>query len=52
MQASYFGFIAAAYGMAALALGGLGLWTFLDARSVTRRLKALEGERGARRPQP
>lgn len=49
MQSSYFGFIAAAYGMAAFALGALALWTFLDARSVSRRLKALEGERGARR---
>ncbi|ALN71682.1 MULTISPECIES: heme exporter protein CcmD [unclassified Aureimonas] len=50
MQASYFGFIAAAYAMAALALGGLGLWIFLDARQVARRLKGFEGEgRGAKR---
>ncbi len=50
MQGAYFGFIAAAYGMAAFALGALGLWTFLDARQVARRLKALESDgRSARR---
>lgn len=42
-------FVASAYGASALALGGLGLWAFLDARSVRRRLDRLEAARPARR---
>ncbi|MBB3934041.1 heme exporter protein D [Aureimonas phyllosphaerae] len=42
MAGSYVAFVAAAYGMAAVALGGLGLWVYLDARSVRRRLAELE----------
>ncbi len=48
MGGPYLGFIAAAYAMAGFALGGLALWVFLDARSVARRLRTLEGD-GARR---
>jgi heme exporter protein D len=46
MAGSYFAFVAAAYGMAAFALGALGLWVFLDARAVKRRLAALEAASG------
>ncbi|MCP3056629.1 heme exporter protein CcmD [Aurantimonas marianensis] len=45
---NYFGFIASAYGVSALALVGLALWVFLDARAQRRALKALEA-RGVRR---
>ncbi|MCQ8782987.1 heme exporter protein CcmD [Mangrovibrevibacter kandeliae] len=44
----YTGFIAAAYGISALALAGLGLWLFLDARARRAELKLLEA-RGVRR---
>ncbi|RIY01009.1 heme exporter protein CcmD [Aureimonas flava] len=46
MEDSYVAFVAAAYGMAGLALGALSLWVFLDARAVKRRLAALEGVSG------
>ena len=45
----YFLFVASAYGASALALGGLGLWLFLDARGVRRRLARLERAQGERR---
>ncbi|HEY9057646.1 MAG TPA: heme exporter protein CcmD [Aurantimonas sp.] len=45
---NYFGFIASAYGVSALALLALALWVFLDARAQRRALKALEA-RGVRR---
>lgn len=45
MTSDYFGFIAAAYGVSALVMAALCLYTFLDARSAARRLKALEGKR-------
>ncbi len=45
---NYFGFIASAYGVSALALVGLALWVFLDAKAQRRSLKALEA-RGVRR---
>ena len=48
MQTEYVAFIAAAYGVSALALAGLGLWILLDGRSVRAELKALEA-RGLRR---
>lgn len=42
MQSEYAAFIAAAYGVSAFALAGLGLWVVLDGRSVRAELKALE----------
>lgn len=45
---NYFGFIASAYGVSALALVGLASWVFLDAKAQRRALKALEA-RGVRR---
>ena len=51
MGGDYFGFIAAAYGLSALALAGLGAWVFVDARATRRRLSALEKTGiGRRRP--
>jgi heme exporter protein D len=48
MQNDYFGFILAAYATSALALGGLGLWVFLDARGRRAELASLEAS-GVRR---
>lgn len=48
MQGDYAVFIASAYGLSFLALAGLGLWVFLDARAVQAELKALEA-RGLQR---
>ncbi|KQT52057.1 transcriptional regulator [Aureimonas sp. Leaf454] len=48
MQGDYAAFILAAYGLSALALGGLGLWIFLDGREVRGELKGLE-DRGLKR---
>ena len=54
MQNEYFAFILSAYAASALALGGLGLWVFLDARSRRAELTALEASgvrrRSAREP--
>ena len=41
-------FIIASYGVSALTLGGLALWTVLDGRSVRRRLDELD-TRGVKR---
>ena len=41
-------FIIASYGVSALALGALALWTVLDGRSVRRRLDELDS-RGVKR---
>ncbi|RFC65319.1 heme exporter protein CcmD [Fulvimarina endophytica] len=48
MSGAYTGFILAAYGFSALAIGGLGLWTYLDARAQRRALADLDA-RGIRR---
>ena len=48
MQNEYYAFILAAYGISLVALLGLGLWVFFDARSQKLALKALE-DRGVRR---
>ena len=48
MSQDYFAFIASAYGISTVALVGLGLWVFLDARAQRRALKDLEA-RGVRR---
>ena len=48
MQNEYFAFIASAYGISTVALAGLGLWVFLDARAQRRDLKDLDA-RGVRR---
>lgn len=48
MQHDYFGFIASAYGISAIALAGLGFWVFIDARTQRRALQDLEA-RGVRR---
>lgn len=48
MQNDYFGFIAAAYGISALAILGLGLWILLDARARRAELRVLEAS-GIRR---
>ncbi len=42
MEGSYVAFVVAAYGMAGFALGALGLWVYLDARAVKRRLADLD----------
>lgn len=42
MQNDYFGFIASAYAVSALAILGLLLWVVLDARARRAELKALE----------
>ena len=48
MQHDYLAFIASAYGISTVALVGLGLWVFLDARAQRRALKDLDA-RGVRR---
>lgn len=48
MQNDYFGFIASAYGISALALIGLAAWVFLDARARRAEIAALEAS-GLRR---
>ncbi|WP_224001318.1 heme exporter protein CcmD [Aureimonas sp. SA4125] len=48
MQNDYFAFILAAYAVSALAVGGLGLWVFFDARGRRADLAALEAS-GVRR---
>ena len=48
MQDEYFAFVGAAYALSALALLGLGLWIYLDARAQKRALAGLEA-RGIRR---
>jgi heme exporter protein D len=48
MQNEYFGFIAAAYGISALALLGLAAWVILDARARRAEMAALEAS-GLRR---
>ena len=48
MQNDYFAFIASAYGISALAIAGLLLWVFLDARARSAELEALEAS-GIRR---
>ncbi|WP_185984426.1 heme exporter protein CcmD [Aureimonas mangrovi] len=49
MGGAYFGFVASAYAIPALALMALGAWTFLDARAARRDLKRLEESGAARR---
>ncbi|MAU97173.1 MAG: heme exporter protein CcmD [Fulvimarina sp.] len=51
MQADYFAFIASAYGISALAILGLAIWVFLDARAQRGALKALEAQGIRRRSQ-
>ncbi|ORE93864.1 heme exporter protein CcmD [Aurantimonas sp. 22II-16-19i] len=51
MQADYFAFIASAYGISALAILGLAIWVFLDARTQRGALKALEAQGIRRRSQ-
>ena len=48
MQNEYFAFVSAAYALSALALLGLGLWIYLDARAQKLALAELEA-RGIRR---
>lgn len=48
MQGQYFGFIASAYGISALAIAGLFAWVILDAKAQRRALATLEA-RGIRR---
>ena len=47
MQADYSLFVLAAYGLSALALGGLGLFALWDSRSVRRALDRLESGRAS-----
>ena len=54
MQSEYAAFVAAAYGLSALAIAGLVLWVVLDARARRAELRSLEAggvrrrsERGA-----
>ncbi|MFD2238680.1 heme exporter protein CcmD [Aureimonas populi] len=44
----YLVYVVSAYGFSGLALAGLGLWVFLDARAARARLASLE-EMGVRR---
>lgn len=48
MQNDYFAFIAAAYGISGIAIGGLILWVVLDARARRAELRALQAS-GIRR---
>ncbi|MCQ0987107.1 heme exporter protein CcmD [Jiella marina] len=48
MQGEYFGFIASAYVISALAIAGLFVWVILDAKAQRGALAALEA-RGIRR---
>lgn len=48
MQAEYSAFIAAAYGISAVAILALFVWIFFDARAQRKALKGLEA-RGVRR---
>jgi len=50
MQADYALFVASAYGMAALVLGGLVAFTMRDARRVKARLAELEASGERARP--
>lgn len=50
MADPYFAFVAAAYGISALSLAGLGLWTYLDARRAGSALKRLQDSRTGAEP--
>lgn len=50
MAGDYVAFVAAAYGVSALALGGLSVWIARDARRTKARLERLEASSPRKRP--
>lgn len=52
MTESYFGFVLAAYGVAALAIGGLSAFVLFDGRRTNRELEKLEATLGRRGREP